>query len=88
MYFFFSISISVSRYLLSYCNVRRLGQKQSGTGHQGREVDVRVEAPRVWKMANGSLSPLVLRLSLALCLPLSRARSFPPCLICAKCYKC
>lgn len=73
--FFFSISISVSRYLLSYCNVRRLGQKQSGIGHQGREVDVRVEAPRVWKMANGGLSSLVLRLSLALCLPLSRARA-------------
>lgn len=73
MYFFFSISISVSRYLLPYCNVRRLGQKQSGTGHQGREVDVRVEAPRVWKMANGSLSSLVRLLSLSVSLSLARA---------------
>lgn len=73
MYFFFSISISVSRYLLSYCNVRRLGQKQSGIGHQGREVDVRVEAPRVWKMANGSLSSLVRLLSLSVSLSLARA---------------
>lgn len=75
MYFFFSISISVSRYLLSYCNVRRLGQKQSGIGHQGREVDVRVEAPRVWKMANGSLSLLSFSTSLSLSVSLSLARA-------------
>lgn len=75
MYFFFSISISVSRYLLSYCNVRRLGQKQSGIGHQGREVDVRVEAPRVWKKANGSLSLLSFSASLSLSVSLSRTHA-------------